>query len=167
MSEVKDNFFNIVNPNPALSHQFGVFFFAGGVIPNPIDLRFQKVSGLSAEVELKTIKEGGQNLYSHRVPERISYGNLKLERGFNASLIPSPLTQEFNYAFSQFRFYPSTVIVMLFNESERGITTPIASWTFMNAYPVKWSISELNAESNTVLIDSMELAYSRFQTLRL
>ena len=27
-----------------LGFRFGVFFFAGGVIPNPLDIRFQKVS---------------------------------------------------------------------------------------------------------------------------
>jgi hypothetical protein len=29
--------------NPPLSFRFGVLFFAGGVIPNPIDTLFQKV----------------------------------------------------------------------------------------------------------------------------
>jgi len=35
-----------------LSFRFGVFFFVGGLIPNPIDIRFQKVSGLGATVSL-------------------------------------------------------------------------------------------------------------------
>lgn len=158
---------NILDPNPVLSHRFGVFFFAGGVLPNPIDFRFQKVSGLSAELGSTSINEGGQNLYAHRLPDRANYGNLKLERGFNSSPIPSPLTAEFNHVFSQFKFHPSNVVVMLFDEYQLIPAAPIAAWTFVNAYPVKWSVSELNAESNTVLIDSMELAYSRFQTLRL
>ncbi len=34
---------------PIIGMRFGVLFFAGGVIPNPLDIRFQKVSGLSAE----------------------------------------------------------------------------------------------------------------------
>jgi len=37
---------DILDPRPPLSHRFGVFFFAGGVIPNPIDFRFQKVSSI-------------------------------------------------------------------------------------------------------------------------
>ena len=43
-----------------LGFRFGVFFFAGGVLPNPLDIRFQKVSGLTAEVSTTDIGEGGQ-----------------------------------------------------------------------------------------------------------
>ncbi len=38
-----------------LGSRFGVFFFAGGAIPNPLDIRFQKVGGLSAEVKTTTV----------------------------------------------------------------------------------------------------------------
>ena len=34
-----------------LGFRFGVFFFSGGVVPNPIDVRFQKVSGLWPKLE--------------------------------------------------------------------------------------------------------------------
>jgi phage tail-like protein len=143
-----------------LSFRFGVFFFAGGVIPNPLDIRFQKVSGLSAEVNLESHPEGGQNLYTHRLPNRISYGNLVLERGM---VVGSPLSIEFNAALSLFEFVPSNVIVTLFSET----STPLAAWLFIRAYPVKWSTSDLDAGSESVVIDTMELAYARMQALRI
>lgn len=169
---------NFADKEPALSHRFGVFFLSGGVIPNPIDIRFQKVSGISTEVQLDTINEGGQNLHAHRVPKKMNYNNLVLERGFVASSLAdgldslsfpgfgqtrSPLISEFNAAFSFFKFNPSNVLVTLFNEN--GI--PIGGWLFLKAYPVKWSVSDLDAQSNSVAIDTMELAYTRFQILRL
>ena len=150
---------DFLNPNPPLSHRFGVFFFAGGVIPNPIDIRFQKVSGLSAEVSLSEINEGGQNLYRHRIPEKINYSNLVLERGM---VIGSPLNIEFNVALSLFKFAPSNIMVTLFNEK----SIPLAGWFFTKAYPVKWSVSDFDAEANGVVIDTMELAYTRFQIIR-
>ena len=150
---------DFLNPNPPLSHRFGVFFFAGGVIPNPIDIRFQKVSGLSAEVSLSEINEGGQNLYRHRMPEKINYSNLVLERGM---VIGSPLNIEFNVALSLFKFAPSNIMVTLFNEK----SIPLAGWFFTKAYPVKWSVSDFDAEANGVVIDTMELAYTRFQIIR-
>ena len=150
---------DIINPDPPLNHRFGVFFFAGGVIPNPIDIRFQKVSGLSAEVSTDSISEGGQNLYSHRLPTKITYNNLVLERGM---AIVSPLNIEFNAAFSFFKFAPSNVLVTLF--SEKNI--PLAGWMFIKAYPVKWALSDLDATSSSVAIDTMELAYTRFQIIR-
>ncbi|GAA4274023.1 phage tail protein [Aquimarina gracilis] len=154
---------NFADREPTLSHRFGVFFLAGGIIPNPIDLRFQRVSGISTEVQLETINEGGENLHMHRVPKMTNYNNLVLERGFVASPIPSPLHLEFKAAFNSFTFSPSNVLVTVFKEN--GI--PIGGWIFKKAYPVKWSVSDLDAQSNSVIIDTMELAYSNFQILRM
>ncbi len=151
---------DLLNPSPPLSHRFGVFFFATGVVPNPVDIRFQKVSGLNAEVTLDTINEGGQNTYAHRLPKKINYNNLVLERGM---VLGSPLNTEFNIAFSFFRFKPSNVLVTLFSE----YSLPLAGWLFMNAYPVKWAISDFDAQANAVVIDTMELAYSNFQLVKL
>ncbi len=151
---------NLINPPPPLSHRFGVFFFATGVIPNPIDIRFQKVSGLNAEVNTDTIREGGQNLYTQRIPTKINYNNLVLERGI---VTGSPLHIEFNSTLSFFRFAPSNVMVTLFGEN----SVPIAGWLFMKAYPVKWSIADFDANANAVVIETMELAYTRFQIVQL
>lgn len=143
-----------------LGFRFGVFFFAGGVIPNPLDIRFQKVSGLSAEVKTTPLPEGGQNLYTHRMPDRIDYSNLVLERGM---VVGSPLNMEFNIAMSQFKFAASNVLVTLFSEDK----IPLAGWLFLKAYPVKWSTSDLNAAEKDVVIDTMELAYTRMQIMRI
>ncbi len=142
-----------------LGFRFGVFFFVGGVVPNPLDIRFQKVSGLSAEVKTRTVTEGGQNQYTHRLPERIDYGNLVLERGM---VVGSPLNIEFNVAMSAFKFVPSNVLVTLFGED----SVPRAAWLFIKAYPVKWSTSDLDAKEGSLVIDTMELSYSRMQILR-
>jgi phage tail-like protein len=142
-----------------LGFRFGVLFIAGGVIPNPLDIRFQKVSGLSAEVNTITLEEGGQNLYIHRLPKSISYNNLVLERGF---VVGSPLNVEFNAAMSLFKFTPSNVLVTLLSETK----IPLAAWLFMKAYPVKWATSDLNAGETTIVIDTLELAYTRMQILR-
>ena len=98
-----------------LGFRFGVFFFAGGVIPNPLDIRFQKVSGLAAEVKTTPLGEGGQNLYSHSLPEKIDYKNLVLERGM---VVGSPLNLEFNAVMSLFKFHPSNVLVTMFNAEQ-------------------------------------------------
>jgi phage tail-like protein len=143
-----------------LGFRFGVFFFAGGLVPNPLDIRFQRVSGLSAEVRTTTVTEGGQNLYTHRLPDRIDYQNLVLERGM---VVGSLLNVEFNAVMSLFKFYPSNVIVTLFDEEKM----PVSGWLFIKAYPVKWSTSDLNAKESSVLIDTMELAYTRMQILRI
>jgi phage tail-like protein len=145
---------------PILGFRFGVFFFAGGLLPNPLDIRFSRVSGLSAEVKTTTVAEGGQNLYTHRLPDRVEYGNLVLERGM---VVGSPLTIEVNAALSTFQFAPSNVIVTLLDDAK----VPLAAWTFIKAYPVKWSTSDLDASEGKVVVDSLELAYTRMQIVRI
>lgn len=139
--------------------RFGVFFFAGGVVPNPIDIRFKKVRGLSATVKTRSLTEGGQNLYTQRLPEGVEYGNLVLERGV---VMGSPLQLEVQAALSLFKFAPSNVIVMLFD----GAHVPVTAWSFFKAYPVRWATADLDAESKGVLIDTLELAYARMQIMR-
>lgn len=144
--------------DPIIGMRFGVFFFAGGVLPNPLDIRFQKVSGLSAEVETEPLSEGGRNLYTQKLPKGVKYNNLVLERGM---VVGSPLNIEFNVAMSLFKFAASNVLVTLLNEDK----IPLAAWLFLKAYPVKWSTSDLNSDP-ALVIDTMELAYTRMQILR-
>lgn len=144
---------------PILGMRFSVLFMAGGVLPNPIDLRFAKVSGLAMTVQTETVTEGGQNLYTQQLPQRVGHGNLVLERGM---VVGSPLNLEFNAAFSSFKFATSNVLVSLLSEDR----LPLAAWLFMKAWPVKWSTSDLDAGQPNLVIDTMELAYGRMQVLR-
>jgi phage tail-like protein len=143
-----------------LGHRFAVFFFVAGVLPNPLDIRFQKVSGLQSRVELRNVQEGGENLYTHRLPVRVGYDNLVLERGF---VVGSLLNLEFNAAMSLFQFLPSNVMVTLFSED----AIPLAAWMFIKAYPVRWATADLDGSSDKILIDTLELAYTRMQALRI
>ena len=145
--------------NPPVGFHFQVTFFHTGVIPNPLDIRFQKVSGISAEVETQELKEGGQNLFKHHLPTGIRYNNLVLERGM---VIGSLLNEEFNATMSLFTFSPCNVLVSLLDEK----SLPIANWLFWKAYPVKWSVSDLDAATSAAVIDTMELTYTRFQSVR-
>lgn len=146
--------------NPPLGFRFSVLFFAGGAFPNPVDIMFQKVSGLGSTVETSSLEEGGQNLYTHALPKKIKYENLVLQRGL---LVGSPLAIEFNVAMSRFKFSPSNVLVTLLDHTR----IPLAAWLFMKAYPVKWSVSDLDAEANAVVIETMELTYQRMQVMRI
>jgi phage tail-like protein len=130
------------------------------VIPNPLDIRFQKVTGLSVEVETESLSEGGQNTYTQQLPTGVKQGNLVLERGM---VVGSPLNLEFNASMSLFKFVTSNVLVTLLAEDK----SPLAAWLFMKAWPVKWSTSDLDASEPKLVIDTMELAYTRMQILRI
>jgi len=124
-------------------------------LPTDIDMSFQEVSGLTATVGTTELAEGGENRFKHQLPGRVSYSPLVLKRGL---VTDSAVLQWCINAISNFEFKPITVFVKLLNESG----DPLATWEVVNAYPVKWSVSNLNAEQNAVAIESMELAYQYF-----
>lgn len=120
------------------------------------DALFQEVAGLGAEINVEEVQEGGQNRYVHRLPNGAKYGNLVLKRGlFN----DSELAQWCRDAIENFSFDTKDVTVTLLNEEGE----PLASWQFTGAWPVKWSISDLKAQDNALVIETLELAYRWFR----
>ena len=150
--------------NPPVGFHFMVSFLIAGFVPNPLDIRFQKVSGISSEIETTEIREGGENVYQQCLPTRVTYDNLILERGM---VIGSILNAEFNLAMTTLSFIPSNVLVILLDEKVGEKDIPVAAWAFHRAYPVKWTVSDLDANENAVVIETMELAYTRFQNVRI
>ncbi len=139
---------------PAVGFHFKVEFVGlDGATDN--DVRFQQVSGLTAEVGTEELKEGGENRFAHRLPQPASYQNLVLKRGL---LTDTALIDWFRDAIENFVFDPVTVDVSLLNEN----SDPLMYWSFIGAYPLKWSVSDLDAGKNDVVVDTIELAYQRF-----
>ena len=48
--------------------------------------------------------------------------------------------------------------LVLLNENHE----PLEAWNFVKAYPVKWSISNFNAQGNELVVETIELAYQYF-----
>lgn len=127
-----------------------------GVGSRDSDTRFQEVSGLTAEVGTEDLQVGGENRFTYRLPTRGKYNNLVLKRGM---LKDSELISWFNSAIEDFEFKPADVNVYLLNEKHE-VTS---SWTFIQAYPVKWVISDLKAMDNSLVIETIELVYQYFK----
>lgn len=142
---------------PAVSHRFIVNFLFKN-IPNPFDIAFQRVSGLSRTLEVSQHREGGENARNLWLPEKINHGSLVLERGvMNAS----PLTLQFDRVLRRESTQWANVVIMLLNDQKLPITT----WTLSNALPVRWQMGDLDANSNTVLINTLELRYQDMRML--
>jgi|SRR5690625_366588 len=126
--------------------------------PDEGSMGFQEVSGLTATVGTMTYEEGGENRFVHRLPERVTYENLVLKRGV---LKGSALIGWFKRAVEAYQFEPRGVLVTLLNEEH----DPLESWSVINAYPVKWSISSFDAEKNEVAVETVELAFQYFRRM--
>ena len=126
----------------------------------PVDIRFQKVSGLSSKVDTELFYEGGDNVLARHLPNKVQYNNLSLEKG-RASMTIDALMQ-INEMFTSFTFNPVTIIVSSLNE----IGLPLSNWVLEAAYPVNWSVSDLDANANSILIDTLELAYGKLTNIK-
>lgn len=138
---------------PPVSFYYQVSF--NGVGAKTIDTQFQSVSGLSAEVQTETYKEGGENRFEHILPVRSSYSNLTLKRGL---VKDSDLIQWFTDTFDSMQVQPITLDILLLNEEG----DPLMSWNVVHAWPKKWSVSDFDAEKSAIAVETLELHYRTF-----
>lgn len=125
------------------------------------DARFQEISGLAAELGVEEVVEGGENRFAHRLPARATYSNLILKRGL---LTDSELIDWCKDAIENFEFKPATVNVTLLNEEHEPLAD---TFSFINAWPVKWSVSDFRAQDNSIVVETLELSYNYFTRTRL
>lgn len=122
-----------------------------------IDSQFQSVSGLSSEIETEEYIEGGENRFKHQLPTRTKYNNLILRRGMIQN---SELIEWCKKSIVNLDFQLKDLIVTLNGGKESS--APLMVWKVIGAYPVKWEISEFNAEENKLAIETVELKYKYF-----
>jgi phage tail-like protein len=139
------------------SYQAGCFFYvyigsggARGV--------FAEVSGFNAEVEITKYKEGGMNNQPHMMPGAATIGNIVLKRGI----------VDGNEFFKWFReilngnVKRQNITISMFGPGGVNGNDPLYSWDLVNAFPCKWSTTNLSAEATTLVIETIELAHEGF-----
>ncbi|AEV32321.1 MULTISPECIES: phage tail protein [Flavobacteriales] len=144
---------------PPVSFYFKLSFQG---ISGQAEASFKEVSGISMEMGVEEIAEGGVNDFKHRVPTTAKFSNLVLKRGLVTK--KSELFQWCQDSIGgglEQPIKPKIIMVMLLSEKR----APIKSWSFANAWPVKWSISEFDSMKNEVAIESLEFAYNYFTVL--
>jgi len=139
---------------PPVSFYFRVSF--NGIGSSNIDTQFQSVAGLSVEMQTETVAEGGENRFEHVLPIRSKYNDLTLKRGLFKD---SDLIQWCFDAFESTIIVPVTLDISMLNEEG----DPLFTWNVVHAWPKKWSVTDLNAESSAVAIESLELHYRYFR----
>lgn len=137
---------------PPVGFHFKVEFIGLG---NDNDSRFQAVSGLAVEYDTETFKEGGENRFEHKLPVRTKYADLGLKRGM---LSDSEVIDWVLDALQNRSFDPRNVNVSLLNEEHE----PLRTWRVERAWPKKWSVSDLSAQENSLVVESLDLSYTRF-----
>ncbi len=120
------------------------------------DLRFTEVSGLSFEVAAEEVPEGGENRYVQKYPGRTKFADLVLKRGL---LKNSEVWNWLERCVDTLQIEPKDVDVTLLNDAHE----PLMTWHLTMAWPVKWSVTDLNATNNSFVVESLQLSYQRFR----
>lgn len=143
----------MANYYPPVGFHFRIEVLGLPAIDN--DVRFTEVSGLSVEMGTEEIAEGGENRFVQKYPIRARYPELVLKRGL---LLNSEVVRWVRQCIEDFKIQPKNIDIMLLNDEHQ----PLLTWHVINAYPTKWTVSDLNATSSAVLIEIMQFYYQYF-----
>ncbi len=127
---------------------------------------FSDASGINAHIETETYQEGGNNVAPLRFPKRGKYDNLVLKRGV------TPRTSLWDWhaqivSGGRAPVLRKSGLIILFDKGNGFDTAatagllrvPIAAWYIDNAFPEKVNGPTLDAKSNTVAVESVELVH--------
>ena len=139
---------------PPTSFYFQVEFNSISASSNVV--RFQEVSGLSVDLDTEEFKEGGENRFVHKLPVRTKYSDLTLKRGL---LTDSKMIKWCRDAIEDFKFKPIDIDIKLLDESG----SPLLMWSIIHAYPIHWSVSDLNSTDSKLAVETLKLSYNYFK----
>ena len=122
---------------------------------------FTECSGLSVEVEVEELKEGGQNHFSHKLPGRMKWPNIVLKRGV---IDNDNLFEWFRKSSGQGFAGEGNKVARTHGEVALldAKRARIRAWHFVGAFPVKWAGPTFAASGNNVAVEELEIAHHGF-----
>jgi phage tail-like protein len=127
------------------------FYFSVTGLASPAS--FQEVSGLEMEAQVIEYRAGDSKGFNTiKMPGLSKVGNVTLKKGIFVT--DSKLWTWFS-SIAMNTIPRSTVVVNLLDETG----SPRVSWTLNNAFPTKYTGTDLKSDGNEVAVESMEIAY--------
>jgi phage tail-like protein len=123
---------------------------------------FTEVSGLSVQIEVEDVAEGGQNAYTHKLLGRMKWPNLVLKRGItDSNALFEWLLECSGEGFAkENRVVGRSGKVSVLNAAGK----PVRTWEFENAKPVRWSGPKLAASARELAVEELEVCHSGFRS---
>jgi len=116
---------------------------------------FSNISGLNITIETEKFQEGGSNEV-YNLPKGVAYSNLVLKKGLADPKLWNWYKETLDAVVygKKIPFKDLTLIIY-------GDDFSTEKWKlhFSQAFPVKWSGSELNAKGNNIVIETLEIAH--------
>jgi phage tail-like protein len=117
------------------------------------ELIFQEVTGLSSETQVIEYRGGSSKVYSTvKMPGIQKFGNITLKKGIFKG--DTALWDNYNLL-KMNTIKRSTILISLLDESN----AVAMSWTLLNAFPCKITVTDMKSDANEVAVETMELAH--------
>lgn len=107
-------------------------------------------------VETLPVTEGGQNTFVHKLPVRLDVGPAVMKQGITADL--SLLEWYMQVVNGNITGAMRQVSVIMFSP----LSIPILTFSFRDAYPIKWVGPSLNTEQNSVALEELHFVHHGF-----
>jgi len=137
---------------PFTSFNFSVEINVKGVAPKVCNASFSDCDGLEMSMDVKTIREGGNNGKQIRLTGPLTFGSLTLKRGMTASF---DLWHWFNKMLTDASLRADAEVVLLAVDG----TTERARFVLSRCVPIKLKAPALSARDGTLAIEELQLAY--------
>jgi phage tail-like protein len=138
---------------PFVAFNFAVEINVPGVTHEACAAAFQECDGLELTMDVKSVKEGGNNVTQHRLAGFLSYGNVTLKRGMTSASFD--LWKWFDAVMANPSLRADGEIVVFAPDG----STERARYVMNRCLPVKLKAPPLNAKDGTVAIEELQLAY--------
>jgi len=117
------------------------------------EIIFQEVTGLTSETQVIEYRGGSSKVYSTvKMPGIQKFGNITLKKG----IFKGDTTLWDNYALIKMNTIKrSTILISLLDESNEVAM----SWSLLNAFPCKITVTDMKSDANEVAVETMELAH--------
>jgi len=144
----------MANPGarPFTAFNFAVEIFVDGVAMQVCDAAFSECDGLEMTMDVKTIREGGNNGKEIRLTGPLKYGQVTMKRGMTSTF---DLWDWFNLMLTNQALRADAEVVIFAADG----TTERARFVLSRCIPVKLKSPPLNAKDGAVAIEELQLAY--------
>ena len=110
---------------------------------------FMSCTGLELTFDVYEYREGGRNDLVHRLPGALHYPNLLLSRG----LTREDTLLKWFWATQSKAQRKDVTLTLRGGPDER-------TWTFNEAFPVKWTGPQIDSQGSSIATESLEIAHA-------
>ena len=149
INKVLETIFGPLDPAP----EFKFYLEIDGLVEGA----FAECSGMKAEREIITYKEGGLNNYAHKLPGRTTYGDITLRKGVMFTI---ELWDWFEEGIKDGKVKKRDFTIF---QHSSYFNIPSRWYHIKDAYPVSWEGSSLKTDSNQLSMESLTLTFRELE----